>query len=240
MRSVKANHQERAKDLNILFIGNSYTFFFDIPGLVLDIAHHDPQNPYNVNIKSITQNGALLQNHWNNDITHQLIKNHSWDIIVLQEQSMWTMSSSRIKNTNTYIKKFKHKARKQNANIVLYETWPRQPGSQWYTAPQYRKITKSPDYMYKTIKRQTAKIAHKNNTLYAPIGDYWYHTLQNHPEINLYNLDGSHPSKAGSFLAALVLYKYLTGRSPMNSTFTPNGLTPQETQTLKETVSKNL
>jgi hypothetical protein len=40
--------------------------------------------------------------------------------------------------------------------------------------------------------------------------DVWESFIQNHPDISLY-LDGNHPSVAGSYLSALMIYGFLFG-----------------------------
>src|SRR5205823_4693251 len=48
----------------------------------------------------------------------------------------------------------------------------------------------------------------------APVGLAWGATEPRLPTLDLYIDDGSHPAPAGSYLAALVIYSTLTGRSP--------------------------
>ncbi|MGH1456057.1 MAG: DUF4886 domain-containing protein [Alphaproteobacteria bacterium] len=240
IRTVQANKQDKSYDLNILFIGNSYTFFNDIPGIILKIAENDSQNPHNILIQSITFGGARLQNHWNNTSTHKIIENHPWDMIVLQEQSQWALFSNTIKSTAAHVAQFTQKAKAQKSYVMLYQTWPRQPGSNWYTLPEYKDSTKNPEHMFKALKNYTAKIAYINKIATAPVGEYWYKTMYINPEIQLYNPDGSHPSMAGSYLAALVFYKNLTGNSPMNTSYIPKDIPKSQGETLKRITSDKL
>ncbi len=239
-RTIDANLKTSAHDINILFIGNSYTFFNDIPGMMLQIAKNDPQNKFNISLQSVTFGGARLQDHWNNKNTHKIIESRQWDMIILQEQSQWALFSNTIKNTAFYINKFTKKAAAQKSYVMLYQTWPRQPGSKWYNDPEHKNATKSVEYMMKTIKENTANIAYQNKILYAPIGEYWYKSLQQHPEINLYAPDGTHPSISGSYLAALVFYKYLTGNAPRNTSYIPKGIPQKQGETIKHITSEKL
>jgi hypothetical protein len=46
------------------------------------------------------------------------------------------------------------------------------------------------------------------------VGLAWGEAARRLPTLDLYIDDGSHPAPAGSYLAALVMYSTLTGRSP--------------------------
>ena len=54
----------------------------------------------------------------------------------------------------------------------------------------------------------------------APAGLAWAEALRERPGLDLWDFDGRHPNEAGSYLAACVFYKVLTGRDPRRSTFT--------------------
>ena len=53
------------------------------------------------------------------------------------------------------------------------------------------------------------------NGLILPAGDAWSLVLQRHRELALYSEDGLHPTMAGTYLAALVIYQGLYDRSPI-------------------------
>jgi hypothetical protein len=48
----------------------------------------------------------------------------------------------------------------------------------------------------------------------APVGYTWLHVHMDHPEVNLWQDDGSHPTAAGTYLAACVFYASIFRRSP--------------------------
>ena len=51
----------------------------------------------------------------------------------------------------------------------------------------------------------------------ARVGDAWADVRTNHPEIELYQSDGSHPSVEGTYLAACVFYGALFQKSPVGA-----------------------
>jgi hypothetical protein len=66
----------------------------------------------------------------------------------------------------------------------------------------------------------------------APVGNAWYAAYVERPGLNLWDRDGRHPNRAGSYLAAYVFYGHLTGRDPAGSRFTA-GLDPADARFLQ-------
>ncbi len=56
-----------------------------------------------------------------------------------------------------------------------------------------------------------------NNALVIPAGLAFAKALDKQPEISLYAADKRHPSLAGTYLAACVVFAALTGRSPVGN-----------------------
>src|SRR5208282_592301 len=68
----------------VLFIGNSYTYTNDMPGLVAQIAISTGNT---LIYDSNAQSGWTLEQHWNDSTTRQQIREGYWDYVVLQEYS---------------------------------------------------------------------------------------------------------------------------------------------------------
>ena len=49
----------------------------------------------------------------------------------------------------------------------------------------------------------------------APVGTAFRLFQENHPEISVFTSDNKHPSAVGTYLAACVFLKMLTGESPL-------------------------
>ena len=78
------NNIKAQGDVNILFLGNSYTAVNNLPQLVAKIAESNGKNVY---FASSTPGGHLLLQHAENSTSLNLIKEGNWDYVVLQEQS---------------------------------------------------------------------------------------------------------------------------------------------------------
>jgi hypothetical protein len=48
-----------------------------------------------------------------------------------------------------------------------------------------------------------------------PVGEAWRGAWRRDPEMPLYGPDGFHPTPTATYLAALVIYQQITGRSPV-------------------------
>ena len=58
--------------------------------------------------------------------------------------------------------------------------------------------------------------AKKTGAIVAPVGLAWQQVRQQSPPIDLYYQDGSHPSRADSYLAACVMYAAIFHQSPVD------------------------
>src|SRR6267378_2274349 len=67
----------------------------------------------------------------------------------------------------------------------------------------------------------------------VPVGVAWQQAIAKHQDLNLYDKDGSHPSLAGSYLAACVFFCVLYNENPVgiNSEFI--GLNAKDLTTLQ-------
>ncbi len=221
------------KKISILFIGNSYTSFYNMPHMIIDIAQNDKNNHIELEIQSVTTKGGDLKKLWKENNALNALKSKRWDYLVLQEHSLWATHKSWIMDTNAYITKFSAKAKLQGTKTVLFKTWSRKNGSYWYNDPKYSYLQNS-ENMYYIYNKQINKISRNTDIETINIPDYWLFTEQNHPEINLYHKDESHPSLLGSYLTALVIYKHFTGNSPLDTTYIPYSVRFRNAKTIRQ------
>ena len=71
--------------MQVLFIGNSYTFFNDMPEMFANLVR---QGGYEVAVASSAEGGWTLADHAASPETAELIAERAWDYVVLQEQSV--------------------------------------------------------------------------------------------------------------------------------------------------------
>ncbi len=179
----------------ILFIGNSYTQRNDLPGLLAQLAAAG-QPARMLETEREIANGASLRRHWNGGAAADRIRARPWDLVVLQEQSTLPVKSRQRYYEN--VRLFAELARSLDRRIALYLTWARRE------APETQDV----------LDEAAAEIARETGALVVPVGAAWRRVRETRGAPELFDRDGSHPTAAGSYLAACVFYAALFGQSP--------------------------
>ncbi len=186
---------------NILFIGNSFTYFNDMPFSIFQKIC-DATN-ISVSLKSITCGGYRLsqfadpENEYGKQVLYEL-ENAPFDIVILQEQSRTPVTNFDIFYSGA--KNLVAKAKEKGAEVFLYQTWGYKEGHN--LLPDCGGST---SVMASKLKEGYVKAAELLDINVSPVGDAFLDVHTN-SDINLYNPDLFHPSLEGSTLAALVLF----------------------------------
>lgn len=182
--------------LRVLFVGNSYTYYNNLPNVVSKISKSTKTYIYT---EMSTVGGARLKYHFNQEHslkTKDLIKNGNFDIVVLQEQSMGTITNK--EEFLLFSKKLSDYIKLHNAKPYFFSTWSRK---------------KTPETQ-STITNAYKEATIQNKGVQVLVGEAWAKSTKIKPENNLYHKDGSHPNPLGTFLAACVFVKHITGELP--------------------------
>jgi len=78
-------------------------------------------------------------------------------------------------------------------------------------------------------------IGRELGTAVIPAGVAWQRFMREHDRPVLYDRDGSHPTLAGSFLAACAAFAVLFDSTPAGLRVEVNGLAPAEVELLQRT-----
>lgn len=198
--------------LRVLFVGNSFTYFNDMPAMVQRLAAGDPQaRP--LFAAWYARGGGTLAQAADDDDLRELIASEHWDAVVLQEQS-WIPSSpaAREREMLPAARTLAGLVRKRGARTVLYMTWGYRHGDRELPGDSYAAMQARVTASYTAAgRRLRAQV--------APVGLAWRSAFRERPSLELRGPDGHHPNRAGSYLAASVLYARLTGRDPRASRF---------------------
>ncbi len=195
--------------MQVLFLGNSYTFFNDLPTMTAALA---ASASIPLTTDSVTRGGAYL--HQFADPGDELYErwqtvyqSQKWDAVVLQNQSFHP-----VKDPAAYRQAAAdvQALLKPGQKIFLYETWAYKDGS---TKLAGTGLTYAD--MYHQMAASCMAVGKSIGAAIVPVGEAFAHIHDLHPEIELYNPDGSHPSPAGTYLAACLFTATLTGHSPL-------------------------
>jgi hypothetical protein len=206
------------KTLNVLFLGNSYTYFNNLPALVDSLAL---SNGDNLNYDQNTPGGHTFNNHFNNATSIAKIKSQNWEYVILQAQSQEPSFSPSQVNSQTFPFAVKLdsviKGNHLCSQTVFYETWGRKFGDQGNCAayPPVCTYTGMQDRLRSSYKA----FADSAKGVMAPVGEAFRKSIALNPNLNLYIADNSHPSLEGSYLAACVFYEVLFKKSCLNNTY---------------------
>jgi hypothetical protein len=198
--------------LNVLFIGNSFTARNDLPGLVGQLAD---AVGLELRHKLLSIGGASLRTHWNKGEALREIDRGGYDYVVLQEQGTLPVKNARRMMENVTL--FDGAIKAAKSQTALYMTWSRRHAPETQQA-----IT----HAYESAAKETG-------ALLIPVGIAWHRFLDTHDRPELYDRDGSHPSLAGTFLAACVTYRSLFGPAATRSAKTPVDLEPADVAKLE-------
>jgi Domain of unknown function (DUF4886) len=198
--------------VRVLFIGNSLTYYNGMPGMVRDLAKGNPDGPA-VFAVQYARGGSTLDDALGDDRLMELIADERWQTIVLQESSN---ISSRPRDVEADMvpaaTALDAMGRARRARTVLFETWGYEDGLPGFQ-DSYEWMQRRVYWTYRTVGGRLGAAV-------APVGEAWQAAVRRRPGIDLWKGDGLHPTRAGSYLTACVLYAMLTGRDPADSSFT--------------------
>ena len=225
--------------VNVLWIGNSYTFYNDLPKLVEEIA---AKENVTVNNTRLLKGGEKWSGHLANPGAIDTISRGGWDYVILQEFSSTPAYSTKYVAENIYpyaeaLDSLVHKF-SPDAETVLYMTWGHRDGNVRQTPYPF-------DDTYNAMQDRIATtyldLAYELGAMCAPVGLAWQNVRRDYPGIELYTPDNFHPSFAGSWLAANTIFSSLY-QKPFPVSY-PEELNPEDARVLHdvavETVEKN-
>lgn len=189
-------------DLRVLFVGNSYTSTNDMPTMVETIG---AANGVTIEAEWITPGGRTLREHALDPVVNDAVRDGEFDVVVLQEQSQ-TPARSEVfeRDSIPAARRLAALAIEADTQIVLYQTWGHRNGDVWSRHGSYAS-------MQAAIEQSYATMADAIGAEVAPVGTTWQRAMGIAPGVTLHSADGSHPTPAGSYLAALVITRTLTG-----------------------------
>jgi hypothetical protein len=199
---------EAAAPTRVLFVGNSYTEVNDLPGRLVAVVESLAGSGA-LAVESVTVGGATLAIHLATTGAREAIRRGGWSYVVLQGQSLEPVLDRA--GFLSAAAALAAEVSAVGAVPVFYETWARRAGDAVY-AGEWSGGT--PEALQAGLREAYAAAATAAGGLLAPVGDAWEATLAAHPELVLHASDGSHPTSAGTYLAACVFLAVLTGRDP--------------------------
>lgn len=196
-------HDIQAQRPSVLFIGDSYTNQNDLPDIFQQVALSLGDT---VNIGMSAPNGFSLGLHgsgFGNALS--LLNSQHWDHVVVQERNQWAAlfpvggSSAAAWSFIQIIENSD-----ECTYPVFFMTWGWEYGDPQECPNEPTLCTY--EGMQQNLRQGIVDLAFDTDTWVAPVGVAWARVRNDHPSIDLYQADGSHPSVEGTYLAACVFY----------------------------------
>ncbi len=177
--------------MKVLFLGNSHTFFNDMPELFAQFAEKTTgEKP---EVVMLAYPGRDLDWHRKEYFAMRFNLMHGgYDYCIIQQAAHPYPPIESTLKTGAEIIDLCHRC---GVKPVVYMTWAE------------KRFPENQQKMIDTCE----KLASENNALLAPIGSVWQSVQQSRPDIELYHTDGEHAGPYGDFLIAAVFCKLLTG-----------------------------
>jgi hypothetical protein len=205
-----------AADVKVLFIGNSLTAANDLPAMIANVAAAERMPP--LVWKAVLRPGASLEDHWEAGEARRAIRSQRWDFVVLQQGPSALPESRRLLRRDTAL--FAREIRAAGARPALYMVWP----------------SRARAFDFDAVSSSYRSAAQDVDGLIIPAGEAWRAAWKRDPSAELYSTDGFHPSPKGSYLAALVFFQALYGRSPLG--LPAVDLRPEEARLFQEAAAE--
>ncbi len=193
----------------ILFIGNSYTGYNDLPGIVNNLAIYGQKNVF---VDKFLRYGQPLYNISQLPETRVKIFERKWDFVVLQDgchnaaypdsyQALIPYAPYSPLPLTLEIMQDIILDNCDSTRVVYFMPWAFKDGITWIEGQ-----TDTYEDMQRKIYDNSIRFGRELNLIVSPVGWAWYQVIAEKPYIELFNPDLSHPSLDGSYLAACVFY----------------------------------
>lgn len=211
----------------VLFIGNSYTYVNDLPSMVAALSR---AGGHQIETGMAAEGGLTLADHVASSATQAKLSSAHWDVVVLQEQSQIpAIAEFRTDQMYPAARQLIRSIRLAGAKPMFYLTWGHRDGWPENGLPDYERMQAQIDQGYLTIARELSVAV-------APVGRAWATVVAGSVRPGLWQDDGSHPTTAGTYLAAAVFYAAIFHASPVGVAYAA-GLPADQVASLQQVAS---
>ena len=208
---------EGQKPLKVTFLGNSLTYWHDLPEMIKDMAEAAGDK---IEVESYTQGGWTFYKHANSPESYQKIIETKPDIVVIQGNSKdASFHWWRVNMMYPSVRKLTEMIETSGARPMLYLTYANWGGGEKCLEEFNAKFCSMPFEGYydfqDTIIAGFMEIAEELDIAVAPVGVAWKEVLMDGQLSTLWVNDNVHPSIAGAYLTTCVFYAAIFKKSPV-------------------------
>lgn len=184
----------------ILFIGNSFTFYWNLPSQVEKMSI---ERGINWDITHFTVPSSTLKEHSNNPNLNSILESQTFDHVIIQEHSTNILTGEQ-GNPKFYFDQIASLI-PDSAQIHIFSTW---------MYPSMEELnTNNEEY---PIEESIKQIIEGTTTKIIPVGRAFKLFNDKYPQFNLLMEDEKHPNPNGSYLASCIIFSHLSAESSLN------------------------
>jgi hypothetical protein len=166
--------------ISVLFLGNSLTYFNEIPGMTEAIAAREKRP---LRVDAVTRSGVTLEQLWNDTDALKKLWTQHWDYVVVQGGAGAAHPLYNASAFNEYLTRFAAEIRKSGATPLYYLVW-------------------RPENDAREFQAASLAAAARTQMRVVPAGVAWGSVS---PRIRL-DRDGLHPNAYGAYVVACTVY----------------------------------
>lgn len=175
-------------DYNLLFVGNSLTYYNNLPNLVKEIA---ASRDIILNTEMLAKGNYAIVDHWADGQVQTLIRSKKYDYVIIQQGP-----SSQADGYNMLLnggKKYADLCKDNEVQLAYYMVWP----------------SRSYYHTFSGVINNYTAAAEANDAILCPVGKVWKDHFDKTNDFSYYGSDQFHPSIQGSKVAARVIVSSL-------------------------------
>jgi len=173
------------RKINVLFVGNSLTYYNNLPELVSLIAKSDSVQ---LTYKMLAFPNYALEDHLNDGLVPIEIKSGKYDFVIVQ-QGPSSQQEGRTMLLDDALE-ISRLCKENKTRLAFYTVWPSKARSMDFPA----------------VLETYQLAADSTKSILCPAGKAWLKVWESNPDFKLYGQDDFHPNYQGSLLAAFVIY----------------------------------
>jgi hypothetical protein len=183
--------QPTERELRVLYIGNSLTYWHDLPRTIADLAKSVDESPLVYRV--IAKPDYALEDHWSKG-NARIIAEGGWNLVIMQQGPSSLLKNQQ--NLRYWTARFDSLIQAAGARSALYQVWPARRHKTSFTA----------------VRESYRAAAIDVNGMFIPAGEAWRAAWTVDPTLDFYGSDGFHPSRLGTYLVALVHFELIYNR----------------------------
>ncbi|WP_075341671.1 SGNH/GDSL hydrolase family protein [Tenacibaculum agarivorans] len=183
------SQEKYKKDYTVLFVGNSLTYYNNLPKLITKYAKKHKE--IHIKTKTITFPNYAIEDHWNDGKVQKLIVSQKFDFLILQQGPSSQKAGKKM--LIDYGKKYAELCEANKIQLCYFMVWP---SLMYY-------------HTFEKVIENHTEAAKLNNAILLPVGKHWKEHIEENNDYSYYGPDEFHPSKKGSKKAAQIIVETL-------------------------------